>query len=333
MKGLPTDTVRVVCVDTQRPTIEQHHAGNIITSVCPRHLAYVIYTSGSTGRPKGVCGEHRATINRLRWMWRQYPFGSGEHCCQKTVLSFVDSVWEIFGPLLSGVGTTLIGDSVVKDPQLLVATLAEANVTRIVLVPSLLQVLLDEYADLGARLPRLYHWTSSGEAMTSDLAQRFLERLPGRVLLNLYGSSEVAADATWFEVTPSASAGPVPIGRPIDNMKAYVLDKQCRLTPIGITGELYLAGEGLARGYLGRPELTRQRFVANPFDSQAQSVLYKTGDLARYRPDGVIEYLGRLDHQVKVRGFPNRVGRNRIDADHPSSGGGRDSVNARRCSR
>ena len=103
MGGLPTDTAQVVCVDTQRSAIERHEAGNLITSVCPRHLAYVIYTSGSTGRPKGVCGEHRATINRLRWMWRQYPFGSGEHCCQKTVLSFVDSVWEIFGPLLSGV--------------------------------------------------------------------------------------------------------------------------------------------------------------------------------------------------------------------------------------
>jgi thioesterase domain-containing protein len=255
-----------------------------------------------------VCGEHRATINRLQWMWRQYPFVPGDRCCQKTVLSFVDSVWEIFGPLLRGVATTLISDSAVKDPRLLVTTLAKGEVTRIVLVPSLLQALLDEHPDLGERLPLLSHWTCSGEALTDELAERFLSQMPGRVLLNLYGSTEVAADAACFEVAPNRRQGPVPIGRPIDNMKIYILDRQRQPTPIGVAGELYIAGEGLARGYLGQAELARERFVANPFDNEGYAVLYKTGDLARYRQDGLIEYLGRLDHQVKIRGFRIELG-------------------------
>ena len=315
---LPAGAAQVVYLDTQSATVARHAAGNLETPTCPDQLAYVTYTSGSTGRPKGVCGEHRATLNRLRWMWRKYPFAPGERCCQKTVLSFVDSVWEIFGPLLRGVATVLIPEPVVRDPRWLVAALAEAEVTRIVLVPSLLQALLDEYEDLGARLPRLSHWTISGEALAGDLAERFFEQLPGRLLLNLYGSSEVAADATWFEVTPKARPGGVPIGRPIDNMKAYILDGQRRLTPIGATGELYLGGAGLARGYLRQPELTHERFLANPFDAETDRVLYKTGDLARYARDGIIEYVGRGDHQVKIRGFRIELGEiELVLASHP----------------
>ena len=280
---LPAGASQVVYLDTQWATIAQQAAGNLETSTRPDQLAYVIYTSGSAGRPKGVCGEHRAALNRLRWMWRKYPFAPGERCCQKTVLSFVDAVWEIFGPLLQGVATVLIPEPVVKDPRRLVAALAEARVTRIVLVPSLLQALLDEYEDLAARLPRLSYWTSSGEALSADLAERFFKHLPGRLLLNLYGSSEVAADATWFEVTPSALSGPPPIGRPIDNMKAYILDAQHRLTPVGVTGELYLAGAGLARGYLRSARVdTRRIHCASVRPTNPHRSPYKTGDLARY---------------------------------------------------
>jgi amino acid adenylation domain-containing protein len=305
---LPAATAQVVCVDTQWEAIAQHGAENLETPVRPDQLAYVIYTSGSTGRPKGVCSEHRATLNRLQWMWQRYPFLPGECCCHKTVLGFVDSVWEIFGPLLQGVVTVLIAEPVVKDPRRLVAALAEGGVTRIVLVPSLLRMLLDEHADLAARLPRLSHWSSSGEVLPGDLVERFFERLPGRVLLNLYGSSEVAADATWVEVTANARPGPIPIGRPIDNMQAYILDPQRQPVPIGVTGELYLAGAGVARGYLRRPELTQDRFIENPFGKDAHRVLYKTGDLARYADDGMIEYVGRIDQQVKIRGFRIELG-------------------------
>ena len=305
---VPPGAAQVVYVDTQWAAIAQHGAGNLDTPVRSNQLAYVIYTSGSTGRPKGVCGEHRATLNRLQWMWRRYPFTPDERCCQKTVLGFVDSVWEIFGPLLQGVATVLIAEPVVKDPPRLVAELAEGGVTRIVLVPSLLRVLLDVQADLGARLPRLSHWISSGEVLPSELVERFFERLPGRVLLNLYGSSEVAADATWFEAKANARPGPMPIGRPIDNMQAYILDTQRQPVPVGVAGELYLAGAGLARGYLRRPELTQERFITNPFGDDAHRVLYKTGDLARYADDGVIEYVGRIDQQVKIRGFRIELG-------------------------
>jgi amino acid adenylation domain-containing protein len=305
---VPVGAAEIIYIDTQWSVIAQHETHNLETPSRPDQLAYVIYTSGSTGRPKGVCGEHRATLNRLRWMWRRYPFVPGECCCQKTVLSFVDSVWEIFGPLLQGVKAVLIAEPVVRDPRQLVAALAEAGATRIVLVPSLMQALLEEYPDLRIRLPRLKLWISSGEALGGDLVSRFFERLPGRMLLNLYGSSEAAADATWYEVTPSDSPCPAPIGRPIDNMKAYILDGKRRLAPTGVTGELYLAGAGLARGYLHQTELTRERFVANPFDEGARRILYKTGDLARYTRDGVIEYRGRIDYQVKIRGHRIELG-------------------------
>jgi thioesterase domain-containing protein len=210
--------------------------------------------------------------------------------------------------LLQGVATVLITEPVVRDPRRLVTALAEAKVTRIVLVPSLLRVLLDEHADLGERLPRLSHWTSSGEALAGDLAERFFERLPGRVLVNLYGSSEVAADATWFEVTPNVRSGPTPIGWPIDNVQAYILDAQRRPVPVGVPGELHIGGLGLARGYHHRPELTAEKFIPDPFRSAPEARLYKTGDLARYLPSGTIEYLGRLDHQVKIRGFRIELG-------------------------
>ncbi len=305
---LPTGAAQVVYVDTQWAFITQHGAENLETPVRPHQLAYVIYTSGSTGRPKGVCGEHRGTLNRLRWMWRQYPFAAGERCCQKTVLSFVDSVSEIFGPLLQGVAAVLIAEPLVRDPSRLVTALAEAKVTRIVLVPSLLRVLLDQYADLAARLPSLSHWTSSGEALAGDLAERFLEQLPGRILVNLYGSSEVAADATWFEVPPNVRSGPTPIGRPIDNIRAYILDTQQRPVPVGVRGELHIGGLGVARGYHHRPELTAERFIPDPFRSVPEARLYKTGDLARYLPNGAIEYLGRLDYQVKIRGLRIELG-------------------------
>ena len=272
--------------------------------------------------------------NRLRWMWRKYPFAPGERCCQKTVLSFVDSVWEIFGPLLQGVTTVLIAEPVVTDPRRLVAALAEAGVTRIVLVPSLLQALLDEYADLAARLPRLSHWTSSGEALAGDLAERFFERLPGRLLLNLYGSSEVAADATWFEVTPSARSGPPPIGRPIDNMQAYILDTQRRLAPVGVPANCIIGGRGTGARLSASARVDSAR-NSSPIRSATNLRRGSTrpGTSARYTPDGAIEYLGRLDHQVKIRGFRIELGE--IESVLAGSPGGArgGSAGARRRSR
>ncbi|RYZ41974.1 MAG: amino acid adenylation domain-containing protein [Myxococcaceae bacterium] len=260
-------------------------------------LAYVIFTSGSTGRPKGVMATHRATLNRFAWMWRTLPFEPGEVCVVKTALSFVDSVWELLGPLLAGVPSVLLPDDTVKDPARLVDALEAGRVTRLVLVPSLLRALL-EVPDVARRLTSLRSWVTSGERLPDELAARFRERMPHARLLNLYGSSEVAADATADEV----GAGPVSIGRPIDNLRTYVLDGALRPVPPGVRGDLYVAGPGVARGYLGRPEATAERFVPEPFAQEPGARMYRTGDVARWLTDGRLEYLGRADDQVKVRG-------------------------------
>ena len=274
----------------------------------PDGLAYLMYTSGSTGQPKGVAATHRATMNRFCWMWRVYPFGREEVCCQKTSLSFGDSVWEIFGPLLQGTASVIIPDEILKDPFLFVETLGAHGVTRLVLVPSLLRVLLETVPELQQKLPKLKFWVTSGEALPGDLVEKFSGQLPQSLLLNLYGASEVAADVTCYEVAGGESSKSIPIGRPISNTEIYILDSQMQPVPIGVVGELYIGGTNLARGYHNRPDLTAEKFVVNPFGKAGGGRLYRTGDLACYRPDGNIEYRGRVDNQVKLRGFRIELG-------------------------
>ncbi|HEY0739774.1 MAG TPA: amino acid adenylation domain-containing protein, partial [Herpetosiphonaceae bacterium] len=299
-------TAQLCCLDTL--VLDDYPDAPPPVRVLPDNLAYVIYTSGSTGQPKGVLGTQRGVVNRVQWMWRAYPFASDERCCQKTAVSFLDSVWEIFGPLLHGVPLSVIDDEVVRDPALLVGTLAEQRITRLVLVPSLLRAILDAHPRLQEQLPQLTCWVSSGEALPPDVARRFAEQMPHATLLNLYGSSEVAADATCCEVRQLGEREPVLIGRPIANMAAYVLDRQLQPVPIGVPGEVYIAGVGLARGYHHRPDLTAETFVPHPFSQTSGARLYRTGDLARWRPDGQLEYLGRTDAQVKLRGFRIELG-------------------------
>jgi amino acid adenylation domain-containing protein len=271
--------------------------------------AYVLYTSGSTGTPKGVQGTHRACLNRFAWMWRAYPFQPGEVCCQKTNLGFVDSVWEIFGPLLAGVPNVIIPQETMRDPEELLTTLAREQVTRIVLVPSLLRMLLDHAPRLGERVPRLKLWSSSGEVLPTDLVGRFRASFPAARLLNLYGSAEVAADITCHEVSDEdLRAGSIPIGRAIANTQVYILDGDRNPVPMGVRGEIYVGGDNLARGYWRRPELTAQRFVENPIAPECSARLYRTGDLGRFRASGDIEYLGRVDDQVKIRGVRIELG-------------------------
>jgi amino acid adenylation domain-containing protein len=279
----------------------------VASRVRPDHPAYVVYTSGSTGVPKGVLGVHRGAVNRFEWMWRRYPFEPGEVCCQKTSLGFLDSLWEIFGTLLQGVPIVIVPDAALLDVPRLVALLARHRVSRIVLVPSLLRALLETDADLARELPALKYWVTSGEALPADLARRFREALPNARLLNLYGSSEISADSTAHEVTDVAGAS-VPIGRPIANTQVYVLDEAQQLVPPGVRGEIYVGGVGLARGYLGRPDLTAERFVPDPFGGERGARLYRTGDVGRHRPDGTLEYCGRSDQQVKVRGMRVELG-------------------------
>jgi amino acid adenylation domain-containing protein len=287
-------------------------------------VAYVLYTSGSTGKPKGVEGTQRGCLNRLAWMWREYPFEAGEVCCQKTNLGFVDSVWEILGPLLAGVPNVIIAAERLHDPELLLQTLAEEQVTRIVLVPSLLRMLLDYAPGLGERVPKLKLWTCSGEVLAVELVERFRASFPGARLLNLYGSAEVAADVTCHEVREGdCRASTIAIGRPISNTQIYILDEQGNPVPVGVRGEIYVGGAGLARGYWNREELTGERFVEKGWDGEGTRRLFRTGDVGRYRANGEIEYVGRVDNQVKVRGM--RVELGEIEAvlrTHPGVGEG-----------
>ncbi|MBD2344921.1 amino acid adenylation domain-containing protein [Anabaena subtropica FACHB-260] len=306
---LPQHETQIVCLDTNQALISQQSQDNPIVSLAAENVAYVIYTSGSTGQPKGVFGLHKGAINRFQWMWQNYPFGEQEICCQKTSLNFVDSVWEIFGPLLQGVTLVIIPNRVVKDPQQFIAVLAENNITRLVVVPSLLAVMLSTANLLQLQLPKLKLWISSGEALSHELLGQFRQSLPDSTLLNLYGSSEVSADVTCYSITPQTPlSASVLIGRPIANTQIYILDTNKQPVPVGLPGEIYVGGEQLARGYLNLPQLTAEKFLSNPFSNKPTSRLYKTGDLARYLPTGEIEYIGRIDHQVKIRGFRVETG-------------------------
>lgn len=316
---LPLPQTRVVCLDRDWRSIARESQANLGNFTSGADCLYMLYTSGSTGRPKGVLGTQRATLNRFHWMWQTYPFAPGEVCCQKTTLNFVDAVWEIFGPLAQGIPLVLIPQQVLTDPALFLQTLATHKVTRIVLVPSLLRTLLEYEEDLGQRLPDLKYWICSGEVLSPELVRRFRQSVPQGVLLNLYGSSEVAGDATCYECTFDDSLDRVPIGKPIANTQVYVLDEAMRPVPIGVAGEIYVGGAGLARGYFNRPDLTQAKFVPDPFSSQPGARLYKTGDRACYLPDGTLQYLGRLDHQVKLRGMRIELGE--IEStlrDHPA---------------
>jgi amino acid adenylation domain-containing protein len=309
VSSLPAYGAQVVYLDAHWPTIAQYNDDNPVSGTIADNVAYLLYTSGSTGRPKGVLGVHRATLNALAWMWQAYPFATHEVCCQKTSVSFGDSIQELLGPLLRGIRTVLIPDAVLKDLTRFVQTLALYRVTRLILVPSLLRILLDTFSDLQDRLPNLQLWFAGGEALPSDLWQRFRERLPYSRLINLYGASEASDDTTWYDTSlaPYALAC-MPLGRTIANKQVYVLDQYLQPVPIGIPGELYVGGSSLTRGYLNRPELTAEHFIPHPFSHAPGKRLYKTGDLVRYRPDGNLEYLGRLDHQVKLRGIRIELG-------------------------
>jgi amino acid adenylation domain-containing protein len=272
--------------------------------VHPDGLAYVMFTSGSTGRPKGVGVSHRAVVNRLVWMQEVFGLGSGERVVHKTPYSFDVSVWELFWPLLVGAGVVVAAPGGHRDAAYLVGVMGAEAVTTAHFVPSMLDVFLEE-PGLGQRLGSLRRVVCSGEALGAELAGRCLERLPGVGLENLYGPTEAAVDVSWHRCV--AGEVVVPIGGPVANTRLEVVDRRMERVPVGVPGELCIGGVQLARGYVGRPGLTAERFVPDPFGPPGGR-LYRTGDLARWRPDGEIEYLGRWDDQVKVRGMRVELG-------------------------
>nr|WP_284694836.1 amino acid adenylation domain-containing protein [Photobacterium galatheae] len=268
-------------------------------------MTYITYTSGSTGVPKGVLGTQRGVLNRLQWMWAQFPFEADEVCCQKTSLNFVDHVWELFGALLHGVPSVLADQETVDDPLRLARVLADHQVTRLVLVPSLLQGLLALPDEALLPLSAIRYWTSSGETLSVNLVRQFYRVFADSCLLNLYGSSEVAADITWYDTRELPSdVRFVPIGHPITQTTLTVVNRNGQQLPDGFVGELYVSGAGLAVGYTSEP-LTQERFVRL---SGLSSTFFKTGDLVRRQSDGLLFTLGRNDDQVKIRGHRIELG-------------------------
>lgn len=301
-----TSDVQLLDPNTIDPVVDGSETEDL--PITPASTFVVTFTSGSSGVPKGVRLHHCGILGRLEWQWHAYPLEPGEVLPQKTTLGFVDHLWELWGALLHGNPVLLIDDDTVTDPDALIATLAAHAVRRVSLVPSLLDLLLEHVPDLGERLPRLTMWTCSGEALAAVTSDRFDELLPGRTLINLYGMSEVSADATAAEVVPGQTS--CPIGRPITNTGVRVLDRHDRQVPVGVPGEIHLSGVGVSPGYWNRPDLTDERFVPNPFagDDPDHARLYRSGDIARWRGDGILDYLGRSDHQLKIRGVRVELG-------------------------
>jgi tyrocidine synthetase-3 len=309
----------------------------------PTQLGYVIYTSGSTGRPKGVMIGHRSLVNRLNWMQKSYSIGEKDVILQKTTIIFDVSVWELFWWSIRGASVCLLGPGEEKDPEAIAGAIYKHNVTVMHFVPSMLNIFL-EYFESGADIGRLsgLRWIiSSGEALMAHQVERFYRLFrsndrgePG--LVNLYGPTEAAVDVSYYNCPRGKYRQTIPIGKPIDNIRLYIVSKEMHLQPVGIAGELYISGVGVARGYLNRPQLTAEKFDHDLWDFQdyqdgkkkenyqkflrgsrgqffqkeppGRRRLYKTGDLARWLPDGNIEFLGRKDFQVKIRGFRIELG-------------------------
>ncbi|MBE8967605.1 amino acid adenylation domain-containing protein [Nostocales cyanobacterium LEGE 12452] len=329
IKRLPEHQANLVCLDTDWLFICKSSQDNAlgqltvgIAAVQATNLAYVIYTSGSTGQPKGVMLSHRNLCNHMFWMQTAFPLTEKDKVLQKTPFSFDASVWEFYAPLLVGGKLLLAQPGGHADTAYLKELIAQEQVTTVQFVPSLLQILIEQGGlETCHSLKQIF---CGGEALPVVVQENLLSNLNVN-LHNLYGPTEACIDATFWTCKPGIKRQIVPIGRPIANTQIYILDEYLQPVPVGVAGELHIAGAGLARGYLNKRELTQEKFIPNPFgggrgaegqrgrgETEDQSSnserLYKTGDLARYLPDGNIEYLGRIDNQVKIRGFRIELG-------------------------
>jgi amino acid adenylation domain-containing protein len=315
---------QLICIDTQG-LYSNYSCKNPSSDIKPENLAYVIYTSGSTGKPKGVMNTHQGLYNRLLWMQNAYQLTSSDRVLQKTPFSFDVSVWEFFWTLITGAVLVVAKSGGHQDARYIAELISQQQITTLHFVPSMLQAFLEEAEHQNCK--SIKRVICSGEALSFELQQRFFQSFEAE-LYNLYGPTEASIDVTAWNCNRNEKI--VPIGRPIANTQIFILDKHLQPLPIGVPGELHIGGMGLAKGYLNRPELTQEKFIPNPFNdlqlnrnSPSQNLsldarLYKTGDLARYREDGNIEFLGRIDYQVKIRG--NRIELGEIEAllkQHP----------------
>ncbi len=322
--SLPEHQAQCLCLDELLPNLSELPTSLPETAVTPQNLAYVIYTSGSTGRPKGAMISHHAICNHMHWMQSEFGYDETDRVLQKTPFSFDASVWEFYAPLLSGGQLVMAQPDGHRDAAYLIQAIQQHQITTLQLVPSQLQMMLESGGlEQCSTLLRLF---CGGEPLLPTQVQRFHALLPDVPLYNLYGPSEAAIDSTFWRTDPQATT--VPIGRPIANAQAYVLDGRLQPVPIGVPGELVIAGAGVGRGYLHRPALTAERFIplsviGNPLSLEDKAdtdhrlpttayrpptTAYRTGDLVRWRPDGSLEFLERVDNQVKLRGYRIELG-------------------------
>src|SRR5579859_5531527 len=318
LESLPDYGGRVVCLDSGWEAISGESEKNPLSGATARNLAYVMYTSGSTGQPKGVMCEHGGLVNYLCWV-NEGPLGDpGLSVPLTTKLTFDMCLKQLFPPLLRGGEVWILPEEVLAEPAKLLSALATRTKVGLNCVPSLWTAILHAIQPGQAAPPveSLTYLFFGGEPLSKELVARSLSALPHLQIWNIYGPTEATANASAAKII---SGGEVTIGRPIANAQIYILNSSLHPVPIGVTGELHIGGAGVARGYLNRPELTAERFIPDPFSAVPGARMYKTGDLARYRPDGNIEFLGRADHQVKIRGFRIELGE--IEAalgQHPS---------------
>jgi amino acid adenylation domain-containing protein len=300
VKSIPPNDAFVICIDSDRGAIAGRSTTNPEVNIEPENLAYVIYTSGSTGRPKGVQICQRALINFLHSMRTQPGIEENDVLLSVTTLSFDIAGLEIYLPLMVGARLVMASHAAARDARLLATLLDDRQATLMQATPTTWRMLVDSGWQGREKLKML----CGGEALSGELAERLLKR--GGELWNLYGPTETTIWSSIYKVDQAGAT--VPIGVPIANTNIYILDRTLQLMPSGSTGDIYIGGEGLARGYLNRVETTAETFIPDALSGESGARLYRTGDVGRYLSDGNIEYLGRADHQVKVRGFRIELG-------------------------
>ncbi len=307
-KKLFGDSLQKVCyLDEIQEVVQRCERFSVTgTSSTEDQLAYMIYTSGSTGKPKGAMITHKSIVNRLLWMQNEYQIGNGDKILQKTPYSFDVSVWEFFWPLMQGARLVFAKPEGHKDPGYLIELIEKKSITVLHFVPSMLQVFLE--IKKTAQCMSIQKVFCSGEALPYSLVQRFFAGFEKAALHNLYGPTEAAVDVTYWSCNREDTSGFIPIGYPVAHTQIYILDSYGNQVPQGVTGEIHIGGVQVARGYHNKEDLTKDKFITDPFSLSGEGTLYKTGDLGRMLSDGSIEYKGRIDFQVKIRGVRIELG-------------------------
>ncbi|HET9713567.1 MAG TPA: amino acid adenylation domain-containing protein, partial [Pyrinomonadaceae bacterium] len=301
LENLPEHGGRVICLDAERESISRQSEENLSSFAFAEDLAYVIYTSGSTGQPKGVMISHRAVCNHMQWIAREFPLDQSDRMLLKYSISFDAAIEEIFHPLITGAAVVIVPPGYQYDVGYLVELMCKQQVTAIDVVPTMLKALIE---DGGIKKCRsLLRVTSGGEVLSAELKDR-VHRLLGEVeLVNMYGPTEAAITTTYYRCALGRNERTVPIGRPVSNTRVYILGQDLEPVPAGVPGEVYIGGKGLAWGYLNQPQLTAEKFIPDPLSGELGTRLYRSGDWGWHSANGNLEYVGRLDGQVKVRGF------------------------------